>query len=206
MESTRYVKIYNEAPYIYRTFVRPFILKESAGASTTSPRYEWMRRATQGVVVKDPTVFFKGYGFVLLPDITWNEQSTSDLHVLGIVLDSNIRSLRDLSSDHLNLLKTMKTIGRYLISQKYKIPSSEIDMYVHYHPSYYWLHVHFIRVTNKIVAGRSVFIDDIISNIQMNPRYYQEYTPHVYLYDHMPLYRYFDRINSGTPSIPYSPQ
>ena len=49
-------------------------------------------------------------------------------------------------------------------------------MFVHYPPTYWHLHIHFVNVelTQKGVnSGRAVLLDDIIENIECKSDYYQ---------------------------------
>lgn len=51
-------------------------------------------------------------GFVLLPDLKWNEKQMADLHVTAIVIKKEILSLRDLNRAHLPLLKNVLQKGK----------------------------------------------------------------------------------------------
>jgi m7GpppX diphosphatase len=49
-------------------------------------------------------------GFILLPDLKWSGK-ISELYLLAIVKKRNIKSLRDLTADHLQLLKNILNKG-----------------------------------------------------------------------------------------------
>ena len=51
-------------------------------------------------------------GFMLLPDLKWNEAQISDMHLTAIVVRRGISSLRDISAEHLPLLKNVLTKGK----------------------------------------------------------------------------------------------
>ena len=51
-------------------------------------------------------------GFLLLPDLKWNEQQVTDLHLTAIVLQKELYSLRDLRREHLPLLKNILAKGK----------------------------------------------------------------------------------------------
>ncbi len=51
-------------------------------------------------------------GFILVPDLKWNEQQLSDLHVTAIVNTRGISSIRDLQKDHLPMLKNVAKKGK----------------------------------------------------------------------------------------------
>lgn len=50
-------------------------------------------------------------GFILLPDLKWNGTTLETLYLLGIVFQRNLKSLRDLTSEHLPLLKNIYDKG-----------------------------------------------------------------------------------------------
>jgi Uncharacterized conserved protein len=50
-------------------------------------------------------------GFTLLPDLKWDRKQVEDLYLLAIVRKSGIKSLRDLNSCHLPLLKNIRDKG-----------------------------------------------------------------------------------------------
>ena len=51
-------------------------------------------------------------GFMLLPDLKWNEKQVTDLHLTAIVFQKELYSLRDLRREHLSLLKNILTKGK----------------------------------------------------------------------------------------------
>lgn len=63
-----------------------------------------------------------------------------------------------------------------MLKERFNVDEKVVQMYIHYHPSFYHLHVH-IETTRQespsIYIGRAHFLDDVIQNIQMNPKYYQ---------------------------------
>ncbi|XP_014303986.1 m7GpppX diphosphatase isoform X2 [Myotis lucifugus] len=112
-------------------------------------------------------------GFVLIPDLKWNQQQLDDLYLIAICHRRGIRSLRDLTAEHLPLLRNIlregqkepqlgchlpalnpqregrdlqRAVGRGLceaILQRYQVKGDRLRVYLHYLPSYYHLHVHF---------------------------------------------------------------
>lgn len=50
-------------------------------------------------------------GFILLPDLKWDTKQIEDLYLIAIVHQTGIKSLRDLNSCHLPLLKNIKEKG-----------------------------------------------------------------------------------------------
>ena len=52
------------------------------------------------------------------------------------------------------------------IADKYDVAHHQIRAYIHYHPSYYHLHVHFMHVSVDagagMAAGKAHLLDDVI--------------------------------------------
>ncbi len=46
-------------------------------------------------------------GFVLLPDLKWDGKDLKSLYLLALVRLTNVKSLRDLTDEHLPLLKNL---------------------------------------------------------------------------------------------------
>jgi len=74
-------------------------------------------------------------------DFKWDGQMDT-LKLLALPFQK-IRSLRELNGSHLSLLKNIRDAGTAAISKKFNIPVSQLRIYFHYQPSYYYLHVHF---------------------------------------------------------------
>ena len=51
-------------------------------------------------------------GFILLPDMKWDRKAVTELYLVGIVHKSGIRSIRDLTVEHLPLLKNILNKGK----------------------------------------------------------------------------------------------
>lgn len=115
--------------------------------------------------------------FVLLPNGNWSGQveEADQLHCLAIVKQKNILSLRDVTDDHYQLLGSILDKGFKVIENKYGIHQSRIRAYIHYHPTFWHLHIHFKLVENisphEFDRIHSVF--SILQNIQIQPHYYQ---------------------------------
>lgn len=75
-------------------------------------------------------------GFLIIPDLKWDQKTISALYVQTIVRDRSIRSLRDLRPSHLPLLRKIDSEGRRAVAQKYGVREDELRVLVHYQPSY----------------------------------------------------------------------
>lgn len=89
----------------------------------------------------------------------------------------DIKSVRDLNETHLILLEDLYNQARCILAKKFKCKDNEIRVFVHYPPSFYYFHVHYVHVDNNvdmsISVNRAIPLGDIIQNIKMKSNYYQ---------------------------------
>ena len=112
---------------------------------------------------------------VLAKDMVWRDDCLPRLHVLAIVTDSSIRSIRDLTTKHLLLLEHMYQTGTTQIEKQLGIPEDQLKAYFHYHPSYWWLHLHFSHLNNTdgCAIDRCHEFHQVCQNIKLKADYYQ---------------------------------
>lgn len=118
-------------------------------------------------------------GFVLLPDLKWDGKTMKKLYLMAIVRRRDIKSIRDLTGEHLPLLTNIKENGCRVIKERYGIDAEFLQVYFHYQPSYYHLHVHFNEIHYdhpRLFVGSSHLLDSVISNLQIDSDYYQKAT------------------------------
>ena len=91
------------------------------------------------------------------PDCATTERSTwhghaavKDLYCLAICHRRDVRSLRDLTAEHLPMLKSILAKGPEVIEAVYGIQREELRIFVHYQPQFYHFHVHFTRLHSDI--------------------------------------------------------
>lgn len=72
--------------------------------------YNILEKKTEAdrIIYEDPD---KEVGFILLPDMKWNRKDTDALYLQAIVMQRNIKSLRDLDQMHIKLLKNILNKG-----------------------------------------------------------------------------------------------
>jgi m7GpppX diphosphatase len=115
----------------------------------------------------------------LLPDLKWDGKTKETLYLLAICFDRNIKSLRDLTDSHLDLLKNIQEKGVNAIEERYGIKKTQLRIYIHYQPSFYHFHVHFTYLKHDapgIYCEKSHLLSGVINNIQLIPDYYQKST------------------------------
>lgn len=138
-------------------------------------------------------------GFILLPDLKWDGTTSETLYLLALTHKRDIKSLRDLTANHLPLLKNIRDKGIECIRQKYGVEGSKLRIYFHYQPTFYHLHVHFTYLKHEapgIFCEKSHLLDSVINNIELMPDYYQRATLSFVLKETDGL---FKRFNADVP-------
>ncbi len=117
--------------------------------------------------------------FIILKDYTTTNDSKT-LICLGIPIPeySYIKSIRDLTQKELPLLEELYVEGKKIISKKYNCKEEEIKAFLHYPPSFYYLHVHYLSVNDPNLTisssvNRAIDLNEIIENIKLKNDYYQ---------------------------------
>ena len=134
------------------------------------------KKESEFIVYEDPD---PEQGYILLPDLKWDRTSMDTMYLSAIVHKHGIKSLRDLGTEHLPLLKNIQDTASKAIEQKYGVEKSKIRAYFHYQPSYYHLHVHFNQVKHTAPGSNVIgahLLADVINNIEMYPDYYKRKT------------------------------
>lgn len=76
--------------------------------------FQWVTNILEHKSETDRVVFEDSspeIGFILLPDLKWDGKQIEDLYLVAIVHQRGIKSLRDLNTCHLALLKNIKGKG-----------------------------------------------------------------------------------------------
>nr|XP_046262970.1 m7GpppX diphosphatase [Scatophagus argus] len=159
----------------YRSITLPYIEKQSFSIQWVYNILEKKAEADR-IVYEDPD---PEVGFVLLPDFKWDQKQVDDLYLIAIVHQRDIRSLRDLTSEHLPLLQNILKKGKEAILKRYNLPASKLRVYLHYQPSYFHLHVHLTKLGYEAPGcgvERAHLLADVIQNLQSDPQYYKTRT------------------------------
>uniref|UniRef100_H9G395 m7GpppX diphosphatase n=1 Tax=Anolis carolinensis TaxID=28377 RepID=H9G395_ANOCA len=118
-------------------------------------------------------------GFILIPDFKWNQKQLDDLYLIAICHCRGIKSLRDLTAEHLPLLRNILQEGKEAIGKRFNISGPQLRIYLHYRPSYYHLHVHFTALgydAPGCSVERAHLLSDVIANLEGESHYYQKRT------------------------------
>nr|CAG4640878.1 EOG090X06NK [Eulimnadia texana] len=173
--STKTYHLISETPDVYQRVTLPYIQESHFSL-------EWVynildhKKESERIVYEDPDPL---EGFILLPDWKWDCQSTTNLYLLAILHRKDLKSLRDLTIEHLPLLKKIVREGCAVITEKYSLKESQLRVYFHYQPSYYHLHIHFTSLQFTPTGSgteKAHLVSSVINNISLVPDYYQKAT------------------------------
>lgn len=134
------------------------------------------------------------HGFVMAMDYKWDGKMADNLHCLAIVCARDVRCLRDLTAAHLPLLREIMDKCVKTISLNYRIPQSQLRLYIHYPPSFYHLHVHITHIHNDnsgALVDRAHLLATVIHNIELKTDYYQQATLVVCVNENDSLYQLY---------------
>ena len=120
-----------------------------------------------------------------------NNLTTQTFHWLAVVVDTSLRTLRDLRGEHVPMLEALHAQSCQKIFEECGTEPGQIMAYVHYPPSVYQLHIHF-----KHLSGHNVFHDtfrvhplqSIINNLKIDSDFYKKSYLQLPVYVHTDLY------------------
>lgn len=169
------IHIVEETPEVYASVTLPYLESEQLNLQWVHNILEH-KSEVERIVCEDldPSV-----GFVLLPDLKWDGEDVKSLYLLALVRQSGIKSLRDLTAEHIPLLKNILTKCTNIIKERYGLPASRIRAFLHYQPTFYHLHIHFTYLQYDapgIHTERAHLLTSVINNILLVPNYYQAIT------------------------------
>mmetsp|Transcript_8488 Transcript_8488/g.24332 ORF Transcript_8488/g.24332 Transcript_8488/m.24332 type:complete len:319 (+) Transcript_8488:141-1097(+) len=157
--------VVEETPELYDRAVLPYINGIPTG------HIQWVYNILEGKKEADRVLLKDTHpetGFTLLPDLKWDQTQVQNLYCIAIAHRRDIRSLRDLTAEHLPLLRNIQKLGCETIQEKFGVGSQHVKAYLHYHPSYYHLHCHFAHTSlgsQGNGSGKDHLLADVINNI-----------------------------------------
>ncbi|NXU57732.1 DCPS diphosphatase, partial [Turnix velox] len=117
-----------------------------------------------------------------------------DLYLIALVHRRELKSLRDVTGEHLPLLRNILQEGQEAIQKRFGIPPSRLRVFFHYQPSYFHLHVHFTALGHEVAGSgveRAHLLADVIDNVATNPTFYQSRALSFPLRANEPLFQKF---------------
>ncbi|KAL8686175.1 MAG: hypothetical protein Q9218_007295 [Villophora microphyllina] len=167
------LRMVTETPEIYQNNVRPYIEKQREAG-----RLDWVfnilegRKEQKDIIYRDPGQDgAKDEAFLLAPDLNWDRETLTSLHLLGLVQRRDIWSLRDLKKGHVVWLKHMRAKILEATVKKYPaIEKDQLKLYLHYQPTFYHLHIHVVHVmlepTGTQATGKAFGLENIIAQLE----------------------------------------
>lgn len=172
--------VVRETPQMYKTVLDPIITK------AVESDLQWVHNLVAFERPHDikEEILFEDKEFIIVKDTKWNGDNLKEMYVLAIArsdIGRRVRSVRDLRGSDVPMLRRILENGRKVIFEKYNMKESEYRVYVHYFPSFWHFHIHFVALGSpnnegSTVLGRSILLEDIIQNLEMNPLYYESAT------------------------------
>lgn len=136
---------------------------------------QWVYNILDGNAEQDK-ILYRDNKIVIIPNYTWTTNNLSQMHLLVFPVDRKLHSLRDLNNTHIELLVDVKNKTLEIIKLKYGFDSDIIKMFIHYAPSTYHLHIHFVLISNNDVNSSVEYsheLDSIINILKIKSDYYQ---------------------------------
>ena len=110
------------------------------------------------------------------------------LHCIALVRRRDVPSLRALRPAHLPLLRSILGRGSIALKKRFGVDLQELRVYLHYLPSYFHLHVHFVHTKHDasfgFAAGKAHALQDVIANIELMGDFYEHATLAVAVGEH----------------------
>ena len=167
-----------ETAEIYKNVVQPY-LSNQVNLNSNS----WIHNILDGKAEADRTIFHdkenNETGFLLAYSMNWPGE-VENLYLNTLTNDRNILSIRSLrGSNHLKLLKHMKTQTLKICQEKFNLDESKLRIYFHYPPSFYHLHLHIVNVDyfpSSMGVDRAVLLSDVMGNLELDGDYYLKKT------------------------------
>eukprot|EP00892_Ulva_mutabilis_P005212 jgi/Ulvmu1/3062/UM015_0102.1 len=178
-----------ETPEMYAAVTEPHIAAIPAAATAWVINILEKKKEADRMIFEDPD---PAKGFMLHPDLKWDRTQVDKLYCIALVHPRGIRSIRDLRPEHLPLLRNVLARGSDAIREQYGVPHEHLRVFVHYLPSYFHLHVHFMHMgkeaTFGMATGKAHALQDVISSIEVCPDFYARATLACSLGENDPLY------------------
>jgi m7GpppX diphosphatase len=119
-------------------------------------------------------------GFKLMKDVKWKDNNLNNLHWLAVVNRKNLYTLRELKQSDIKLLNNITVKSLLVLKNNFNINADKLYIYVHYLPSIFRFHVHFVNINAKHLYFNEVSIctafplELIIQNLNIDSDYYKK--------------------------------
>ncbi|XP_055353476.1 m7GpppX diphosphatase-like [Paramacrobiotus metropolitanus] len=168
--------IIEETAEDYRNITLPLLVQEKRFSLKWVDNILDHKKESERIVFEDPD---KENGFILLPDLKWDAQNVETLYLIALPHKRDLHSIRELTGEHLPMLRNINAGATKAIGEKYGLPASRIRAFFHYQPTFYHLHVHFTNIQYDAPgknAEKAHMLTTVISNLEICSEYYKRAT------------------------------
>eukprot|EP00927_Polykrikos_kofoidii_P050752 TRINITY_DN44635_c0_g1_i1.p1 TRINITY_DN44635_c0_g1~~TRINITY_DN44635_c0_g1_i1.p1 ORF type:complete len:354 (-),score=47.19 TRINITY_DN44635_c0_g1_i1:139-1101(-) len=159
----------------------------------------WVANIIEGRKEQEHVVTELGCDMMLVvKDYKWQDTSNANnLYYLSIFKDMTVRSLRNLDgSKHLNALLRIRDEVIVGLASKHGVPVEHLIPYIHYHPTFWYFHVHIVNCKHSMFCGdgsqnlllsamdRFHKLETVIALLESNTGYYQKASLPILLQPH----------------------
>jgi len=136
----------------------------------------WIYNIIDGKSEQD-SILYSDDQCIVIPTYVWDSNNIDKLHILCLPTDITLRCIRSLTNQHIALLEHMKKQTIDVIKNVYDLDETKLKIFLHYEPSTYHLHLHFVNV-NSVYLNASVEhsheLNNVLFNLSICPNYYQQ--------------------------------
>ena len=159
-------------PEIYKKHIVPYI------NNLYDFNTKWIFNILEGKSEQNK-ILLKDNDFVIVKDMHWIDslENNDNFYMLAIPFEK-IRTIRELRKKHIPLLKEMKN-KCIKVAENYNLKEKHLYFFFHYHPSFYQLHLHCVRINHPKLSSkyfRCNMLDNIITNLNFSSYYYKNKT------------------------------
>lgn len=104
-------------------------------------------------------------------------QNYGSFYILGFPKKEFLYTIRELKKKDIKWLKTMKLKMQEIGNKLYEYKQDELYFFFHYHPSFYYLHLHCTYIGNNSLGNkfqRNILLEDVIQNLSNNKKFYNK--------------------------------
>mmetsp|Transcript_81728 Transcript_81728/g.179606 ORF Transcript_81728/g.179606 Transcript_81728/m.179606 type:complete len:335 (+) Transcript_81728:70-1074(+) len=139
-----------ETAELYETVTKPKLVE------TAAKRDQWVANVIEGKKEQESLVpELACESSLVLKDYKWQDVSnTANLYYLVLFKDMTVRSIRDLRGEkHLATLRRIQQEVIPGLAAKHSVPAEQLIAYVHYHPSFWYFHIHVVNTKHAMFSG-----------------------------------------------------
>jgi len=136
----------------------------------------WIYNIIDGLDEQDK-ILYKDIECVIVPTYTWDGNNIQKLHILCLHTNKTKRCLRDLTAYDIPWLIYIQKKTISVIKTNYGLNEEKIKAFIHYEPSTYHLHIHFVNVEYVECASSVEYSHDlnsVIFNLSLDSDYYKK--------------------------------